>query len=151
MKFSDSGLGTNAVPHPSTPVLNSGAITQHSTLGPGFWSFTGTSTATATVYNVKAQAYFKSAAGLIVDDPDAFHLDTYAAGSTWNFESITGYEGVKPTSYLFFWSFLDGAKGAAQAQALNVSELHRQAASAEQLQRTTLESVKGRRDRVLGK
>ena len=145
VKLTQSDLGATAVPHPSTPTLITAAITQHSQLGPGYWSLTGKSSAVATVYNVKADVYLESAAGLIVKNPAAFHLDTLTIGTEWDFETLTGYKGDKPTKYLFFWSFLNGAKGAVQAQSLNVAGLHEQVATAVQAEQAALALLESRR------
>jgi hypothetical protein len=129
--------------------VDSTAITQSSTLGAGFWSFSGMGTATATIYNVEAQAYFRSAAGLIVDHPDAFHLDTWLAATDWAFESLTGYEGAKPASFIFSWSFLNGAEGAS-ASVANLSGLQKRVLAVYDARFSVLDAMRARHDRVYG-
>jgi len=147
--LSDTDFSDTEQPHPSTPKLTSGAITQHSTLGPGYWSFTGTGNAVATIYNVKAQAYMKSADGLIVAELDAFHMQTWASGTSWSFESITGYKGTKPSGDLFFWSFLDGPSAAASVA--HPSALEVSVSDAYNAQQRVLAATRARYDRAHGK
>jgi hypothetical protein len=73
---------------------------------------TGQAQVPETIYNVRAQGYFKSSAGLIVDQISAYNLETLYSGATWNFESIVSYEGPKPAQTLLSMSFITGAKPA---------------------------------------
>ena len=105
-----TGPSSGAVPHPLAPLVASSAVTEHSSLGAGYWSVSGSMTATGTIYNLAAEAYMMSSAGLIVGNETAFHLETFLQGTTWAFETIAAYEGPRPTDHLLFTDFIEGAE-----------------------------------------
>jgi hypothetical protein len=104
------GPSSGAVPHPLAPLVTSSAVTEHSSLGAGYWSVSGSMTATGTIYNLGADAYMISSAGLVVGNETAFHLDTFLQGTTWAFETVAAYEGPQPTDHLLFNDFIEGAE-----------------------------------------
>jgi hypothetical protein len=105
-----TGPSSGAVPHPLAPLVASSAVTEHSSLGAGYWSVSGSMTATGTIYNLAAEAYMISSAGLIVGNETAFHLETLLQGTIWPFETIAAYEGPRPTDHLLFTDFIEGAE-----------------------------------------
>jgi hypothetical protein len=144
-----SAFFTSAVPHPMTPTLGSAQVTQHSTLGSGYWSVSGQATATDTIYNVKADVYPVAASGLIVDNLGAFHLDTFYQGTTWNFETISAYDGPKPPAFRLFLSFIEGANSSAFSKTPAAPPAPGSMADDEVRRQEHEELVRARRERML--
>jgi hypothetical protein len=97
-----------AVLNPSNPTLSSVALVPDPTNGDGYWAIMGTLTATATIYNIGINGYYKNRDGMILDRGPASNLGTVAAGASWAFTTFY-YVGAQPSSYLLFVDYLLGA------------------------------------------
>jgi len=88
----------------ATPAVANPTIVQDAKRGAGFWAIAGSLTASETIYNIGVTGYPKDASGLVFRQATAIHLETLAAGTSWQWQT-SSYEGARPASFLLAVSY----------------------------------------------